>query len=320
LCEDGTRQFRASGGSTYRWYRNDTLVAGRTTDTLTVSLVGRYAVEAVSAAGCLSRADSVLTLVLLRRAALDFGIAGTCVDVPIRFENKSVTPAFGSIGWRWDFGNGQSSTDPSPTHAYTTTGQFGVKLRYGNSRCPAHADSLTRSLTVIRAANVRFADQVAVRGIPKPVFARDTATAWLWRPNTGLSAATIYNPQVTLPDGLTYVIQTTLRNGCIVYDTLRVKVSATTGIFVPKAFSPNGDGQNDRLFPVLVGVSQLRYFRVYNRWGVLVYEARTSGSNIGWDGVYKGVLQPLETYIWVAEALDVLGKTLKAGGNTILIR
>jgi len=125
---------------------------------------------------------------------------------------------------------------------------------------------------------------------------------------------------VTLPDGLTYVIQTTLRNGCIVYDTLRVKVSATTGIFVPKAFSPNGDGQNDRLFPVLVGVSQLRYFRVYNRWGVLVYEARTSGSNIGWDGVYKGVLQPLETYIWVAEALDVLGKTLKAGGNTILIR
>jgi len=97
-------------------------------------------------------------------------------------------------------------------------------------------------------------------------------------------------------------------------------VAAQAGIHVPKAFSPNGDGQNDRLFPILVGISNLQYFRVYNRWGVLVYEARTYGTSIGWDGTYKGTPQPMETYIWVAEAVDVLGKTLKAGGNSILIR
>jgi gliding motility-associated-like protein len=175
-------------------------------------------------------------------------------------------------------------------------------------------------LHVIRERSVRFADQVAVKDIAKPVFARDTATAWQWRPATGLSVTNTYASVATLQQNQQYVIQTTLRNGCIVYDTLLVKVAAQAGIHVPKAFSPNGDGQNDRLFPVLVGIGQLKYFRVFNRWGVMVYEARSAGSGIGWDGVYRGTPQPMETYVWVAEAVDANGRTLKAGGNTILIR
>jgi len=320
LCEGGLRLLTAAGGATYRWYRNDTLVAGASGDTLTATTSGRYALEAVSAAGCVARADSVVTLALLRRASLAFDITGVCTDVPIRFTNRSQTPTAGGVTWRWGFGNGDSSTLASPETVYRSPGSYRVMLRYMNARCPAHTDTVSRLLHVIRERSVRFADQVAVKDIAKPVFARDTATAWQWRPATGLSVTNAYASVATLQQNQQYVIQTTLRNGCIVYDTLLVKVAAQAGIHVPKAFSPNGDGQNDRLFPVLVGIGQLKYFRVFNRWGVMVYEARSAGSGIGWDGVYRGTPQPMETYVWVAEAVDANGRTVKAGGNTILIR
>jgi gliding motility-associated-like protein len=320
ICEGGTRTLIASGGDTYRWYRNDSLLANVTRDTLTASSAGRYAVEALSTAGCLRRADTVIALVLLKRAQLDFSFSGVCVDVPVKFTNQSTTPAQGIVSWRWTFGNGDTSRLASPENIYLTPGSYRVTLRYANARCPAHLDTVSRPLTLIRERSFRFPDQVAVKGIPKTVYGRDTATAWTWRPTTGLSATNIYNPQATLLQNQQFVIQATLPNRCLVYDTLLVKVAANTAIHVPKAFSPNGDGQNDRLFPVLVGINYLRYFRVYNRWGVLVYEARTSGSNIGWDGIYRGQPQPMETYMWVAEAVDVLGKTLKAGGNSILLR
>jgi gliding motility-associated-like protein len=131
---------------------------------------------------------------------------------------------------------------------------------------------------------------------------------------------TIYNPTAILQQAQTYIIRAALKNGCIVSDSLLVKVANETNIHVPKAFSPNGDGRNDLLYPILVGIDELRYFRVYNRWGNLVYELKGVQSNIGWDGRYRGMVQPMEGYVWVAEAVDVLGKTIKAKGNTLLIR
>ena len=131
---------------------------------------------------------------------------------------------------------------------------------------------------------------------------------------------TIYNPTVNLQQGQDYLIRTTLRNGCVVFDSLRVRVANESNIHVPKAFTPNGDGRNDLLFPILVGIDALKYFRVYNRWGNLVYELKGIQPTMGWDGRYRGVAQPMEGYVWIAEAVDVLGKTLKAKGNTLLIR
>ncbi len=103
-------------------------------------------------------------------------------------------------------------------------------------------------------------------------------------------------------------------------DTQLVKINARKGIYVPKAFSPNGDGINDRLYPILVGIQQLYYFRVYNRWGNLIFETNSGNPASGWDGKYKGLLQPVETYTWVAEGIDIDGIIIKKSGNTILLK
>jgi gliding motility-associated-like protein len=86
---------------------------------------------------------------------------------------------------------------------------------------------------------------------------------------------------------------------------------------VPTAFTPNGNNANDRLRP-LGNISTLDYFRVYNRWGNLVFQTTTIGE--GWDGRYKGVEQPSDTYTWLMSGKTREGQPIKQSGKTLLIR
>lgn len=89
-------------------------------------------------------------------------------------------------------------------------------------------------------------------------------------------------------------------------------------IFVPTAFTPNKNGTNDVLRPLLYNVAELRYFKVYNRWGQQVFETATQGK--GWDGAIQGAQQPAETYSWILECTGLNGETIKQSGRSLLIR
>jgi gliding motility-associated-like protein len=89
-------------------------------------------------------------------------------------------------------------------------------------------------------------------------------------------------------------------------------------IYVPKVFTPNGDGTNDVLKPIIPGIAVFHYFNVYNRWGNLIFTTRDA--NAGWDGRWNGVPQPVETYIWSAEGLDAEGNLIIRKGMVSLVR
>jgi gliding motility-associated-like protein len=89
-------------------------------------------------------------------------------------------------------------------------------------------------------------------------------------------------------------------------------------VFVPSAFTPNGDGRNDQLRPIAVGITHIDYFRVYNRWGELVFSTTTNGK--GWDGTVNGKPQQTNTYAWIVQAIDYTGKTFFQKGTVTLIR
>jgi gliding motility-associated-like protein len=89
-------------------------------------------------------------------------------------------------------------------------------------------------------------------------------------------------------------------------------------IYCPRVFTPNNDGTNDVLKPILVGISTFHYFTVYNRWGNIVFT--TQDPNQGWDGTFKGAPQPVETYLWIAEGVDENGRKIVAKGMTSLVR
>lgn len=145
-----------------------------------------------------------------------------------------------------------------------------------------------------------------------------------WSPPTGLNFTTIQNPVAILnssmvDESITYIVRATNSVGCYAEDTINVKVFKTApDIFVPSGFTPNGDGLNDVIRPILVGIKQLQYFRIYNRWGQLVFSTTQSGK--GWDGTISGQPQSTNNFVYVAQAIDYTGKVISRKGNVMLIR
>ncbi|MCX6182839.1 MAG: gliding motility-associated C-terminal domain-containing protein, partial [Bacteroidetes bacterium] len=87
---------------------------------------------------------------------------------------------------------------------------------------------------------------------------------------------------------------------------------------VPSAFSPDGDGINDLAFVKGWGIEKLIVFRIFNRWGEIVFES--SDINQGWDGIYKGQPQNMESYVYYAEVQFYSGKNGSKTGSITIIR
>ena len=108
-------------------------------------------------------------------------------------------------------------------------------------------------------------------------------------------------------DSMTYKVKVGTPEGCYAYDDIKVTVFKTQpDIFVPTGFTPNNDGLNDVLRPKVVGMKQFNYFKVFDRWGVMVFSTTQEGQ--GWNGTYSGAAQPSGTYVFVAQAVDYTGK------------
>lgn len=106
-------------------------------------------------------------------------------------------------------------------------------------------------------------------------------------------------------------------------NTVNIEFKGCTPIYdaralVPTAFTPNRNGANDVLRPIFYNVTTLHYFKVYNRWGQLVYETTAVGK--GWDGNKEGVPQPADAYTWILECVGKNGDIIKASGRSVLIR
>ena len=146
--------------------------------------------------------------------------------------------------------------------------------------------------------------------------------SYSWTPETGLSNASIANPILTLDDRFTsinYIVKVSDQYGCFAEDGIQVKVFKTgPEIFVPSAFTPNKDGKNDILKPITVGISILKYFRVFNRWGQLVFTTSELGK--GWDGNLGNIPQASGTYVFETEGVDYQSKTVFRKGTSVLIR
>jgi gliding motility-associated-like protein len=196
-----------------------------------------------------------------------------------------------------------------------------VTLTVKPTSCPNIQSSIIKTISIDSfISNIRYPNANAVVPPGLQLSAREftPAASYSWSPSTGLNSTNIYNPYFNTNSPQQYIITITNPAGCIIKDTLQVNVFTTQDIFVPKGFSPNNDGANDKLFPFLVGIRTFNYFQVYNRWGQKVFETNVEG--VGWDGRYRGVVQPIETYTWIAEGIGLDGKVVKRSGGTLLMR
>ncbi len=145
----------------------------------------------------------------------------------------------------------------------------------------------------------------------------DFASSVLWSPATNLDNPNIYTPYFKGMHEQFYTIEIKTATGCTTVDTQMVKTHKEIAIYVPSVFTPGGDGVNDYLRPLLLGFEKVKYFRIYNRWGKMIYQ--TQSDLPGWDGRIGNVVQETQTVIWMIEAVDIDGKTHFRKGSTLLI-
>jgi gliding motility-associated-like protein len=165
---------------------------------------------------------------------------------------------------------------------------------------------------------IAYPPMYVVANDPVPMQARSFGDTLFWRPSTFLSATNAVNTVFTGSTDQLYNIQITTAAGCITTDTQAVKIINEIDIKVPTAFTPNNDGRNDVLRPILFGMKDLRYFRVYNRWGQLLYE--THELHKGWDGTFSGKIQSNQVVVWVAEGIGYNNRRYVRKGTSVCIQ
>lgn len=146
---------------------------------------------------------------------------------------------------------------------------------------------------------------------------------YTWSPSTGLSATNVANPVAIYDNessgGIRYKVLVSNEAGCVDSAFITVKVFKTIpSVFVPTAFTPNGDGRNDVLRPIAVGIERIEFFNVYNRVGQLVFNTATNGK--GWDGTVGGTPQNSGVFVWMVKAIDYTGAPYFEKGTVTLIR
>jgi gliding motility-associated-like protein len=320
ICAGSTQTLVASGADNYQWYRNRQQISGITGTQLQVDEAGVYTVRFRSAAGCEADAPNTISLDLLQRPVASFRISNRCIDTSIVFTNTSVVANTGIVNWSWDFGDGSVSTERNPSHIYNSAGAYNISLTADPVACPSLRTqySIGYNFEKTRAA-VRYDTIYTVGGKNFVLTARSFGQQFSWQPVTGLTLPTSFSTNGSLNSDQEYIVGIGTTAGCITYDTVYVKIRNDGAIYVPQGFTPNGDGNNDRLYPNLAGIRQLLYFKVYNRWGNQVFQTTDASPQGGWDGTYLGNKQPPGTYTWTAAGIDGNGNTIRMSGTVLLI-
>jgi len=121
-----------------------------------------------------------------------------------------------------------------------------------------------------------------------------------------------------------YIVYAYSEYGC--KDSANVKVDIVcdhSQVYMPNTFTPNGDGANDRFYPRGKGLQVIKSFRIYDRWGELVFEKQNfqlNEINNGWDGTYKGTKLNPDVYVYIIDALCDTGAPLSWTGDITLLK
>ena len=322
ICEGTVFTLTASGGNSYEWYLDNTKLANENASSISTEKPGSYKVRFFSEKGCSIMSTNGVSLTLIKRPEAAFSYDAYCVDVPTNFSSRSITNSSGTVGSSWNFGDENIAGNVSNiSHTYLQAGSFTARLVVTPLNCPQLADTFRQIIAVQSPIPGNAYPPVnAIINKPQQLNARAIGINYLWSPGIYLNSISSRTPMVTSSQEQLYRIAITNLAGCTTVDTQLVRVFNDRNIYVPEGFSPDNDGRNDRLAPILVGINEMKVFRIYNRWGLLVYDNKNANAYNGWDGTYKGAKQPIETYAWVAEGIDVDGQYIRRTGNTILIR
>jgi gliding motility-associated-like protein len=168
--------------------------------------------------------------------------------------------------------------------------------------------------------NINFDTTIVIGdSIQLPIDNQNGFVTFFWTPDTALSCLQCSNPWHQGFEDIIYTVDMEDVIGC--YEAkgiFNIHVNPNTFIDLPTTFTPNGDGVNDIIYLRGWGIKEVVYFRIFNRWGEMVFES--TNIDHGWDGYYKGVLQNNDTYTYTARVKTFRNEYLDGRGHINLMR
>jgi len=301
---------------------NDTTLSAIYVPSLSDIAVGTWNLILTSTGSTICNA-STDTLEVSVVDALDaaFTYTESCIGKSMSFMDSTIVNQGTILSWEWDFDDGNTSTSQNPLNTFTTVGPYDVKLVVTSSL--GCKDSVIQSILVNTPPVADFTFDGTLNA-NDPVQFTDASSVdvvnWGWDFNDG-STSVDENPSHTFTTDDNYDVELIVTNQYGCSDTIIKSLEITDEIIykpvTPTAFSPNGDGENDVLY-IRGGPFLELYWAVYNQWGNLIYEGFTDQD--GWDGKWKGKIQPNTDYVVVIKATTVDGLEYNESNSISLIR
>jgi gliding motility-associated-like protein len=331
ICLNGSVTLQGFGGSTYEWHGPGGINLTGSPVTFTagsLSYSGEYTLTAADELGCHASTTTSLTIDDLPSGSLTGDKMEGCVPFCADFKFASGTTASSLIAASWEVLN-KTFNSKNFTYCFTRAVQYTVK---GNFKDTARQCVNTMTFAVYGhaqpAADFSYWPDAPVENTENVVFTNtsqgEEIEKWNWYfPSTSDNVP----PYSTANESALYLFKEpgsfpvvlVVKNKWDCADTIikTVQVLPDFHVYVPNAFTPNGDGRNDQFIPVSRGVTKYK-IQVFNRYGELVFSSEEPES--GWDGTYQGVECKQDVYNWRLIVQSVQGESREMTGSILLMK
>lgn len=248
-----------------------------------------------------------------------------CLPLMVDFTDLSTIEQGESIAvYNWDFGDGGTSAQQNPTHIFGTEGTFTITLT------AVSADGCSTTVSNIDMITVFPKPNAAFNFGPQPtdIFDRNIiftdlssgATEWAWDFGDFTYDA-VQHPQHLYSDSGNYIVQLIVTNQFGCKDTVAhlIRIDGAFALYIPSAFTPDGDRLNDTFTPSGFGFTKFA-FRIFDRWGEQIFSTFTYGE--AWDGTSakSGKELPNDVYVYTVEVTDFKNERHQYKGTVTLVR
>jgi gliding motility-associated-like protein len=315
-----------TGGNTYLWQPGN--ITGPCISVTPDSSV-TYTVYVRDNCGTVENASALVPVNPLPAVAFSADLYQGCAPLCIQFRNKTTVRSGGLESYAWTFGNGDSSLAEDPIYCYPDTGKYSISLTtVSDSGCSATLN-IYNLITVYSHPKSQFTVSPQPTDILNADIQFTDATTdtygiayWWWNFGDGAdSNSTLENPTHTYQDTGTYCPQLVTMNnhGCTDTITNCLVISPIFTIYIPDAFTPNGDGKNEVFTAKGQYISSFEMY-IFDRWGSELYH--TTDINKGWDGTMKGgsTICQNDTYVYKILVTDSKNKQHNFVGAVNLLK
>jgi gliding motility-associated-like protein len=319
ICVGSSVSLHATGANAYLWNALPGLSCTNCdAPVVTAADNGVYTVTGTNQYGCSSK-DSVFVRVQ-KPLPLQVGPNDSlCLGGSVRLI------ASGNQVYSWSPSTGLDNPNVAAPRANPSVSTVYTVIARDSANCFSDTGSI--SITVFPIPTVEAGpDQTIDVGADAQLHGTGSSdiVSWNWSPSLGLGCMDCPDPRAAPKQTTKYTVQVKNEGNCVSTDFLTIYVICNQGnLFIPNAFSPNGDGMNDRFYPRGKGVFLIRSLRVFDRWGEMVFEKLNFNANdasAGWDGTFKGKLLTPDVYVYTCEIVCENNEILSYKGDVTLLR